>query len=285
MRWPAPRARPGLIVFVQTFGDLANFNPHLHLLATDGTFLPDGTFVACPPVPEELLAERFRQAVLEHLVGAGAISEGLRSTLLGWKHSGFSVHNQVRVADAPGRSQLAGYMLRAPMALEKMTYDRATGTVIYRSKMHAGLKRNFQLMPGAEWLELLLRHVPDRYEHLLRYVGWYSNRARGERAKRERQQGAAPSAAVPTAAQEPVRQASATWARLIRKVYEADPLACPQCQSPMRVIALIDDPAVVRRILEHLGRWAPLPPTRSPPADWPPGATIPLTYHPLPEIA
>jgi hypothetical protein len=25
----------------------------------------------------------------------------------------------------------------------------------------------------------------------------------------------------------------------------------------MRVIALIDDPAVVRRILEHLGRWAP----------------------------
>lgn len=49
--------------------------------------------------------------------------------------------------------------------------------------MHLGLKRNFQLMPGAEWLELLCRHIPDRYEHLVRYVGWYSNRARGERAK------------------------------------------------------------------------------------------------------
>ncbi len=53
-----------------------------------------------------------------------------------------------------------------------------TGTVIYRSKMHLGLKRNFQVMPGAQWLEMLLRHVPDRYEHLVRYVGWYSNRAR-----------------------------------------------------------------------------------------------------------
>jgi hypothetical protein len=31
-----------------------------------------------------------------------------------------------------------------------MTYDAATGTVIYRSAMYAGLKRNFQLMPGAE---------------------------------------------------------------------------------------------------------------------------------------
>ncbi len=38
-------------------------------------------------------------------------------------------------------------------------------------------------MPGAQWLELLLQHVPDRYEHLVRYVGWYSNRSRGERAK------------------------------------------------------------------------------------------------------
>ena len=26
--------------------------------------------------------------------------------------------------------------------------------VIYRSKMHASLKRNFQVMPGVEWLEL-----------------------------------------------------------------------------------------------------------------------------------
>lgn len=50
--------------------------------------------------------------------------------------------------------------------------------------MHAGLKRNFQVMPGAAWLELLGKHIPDRYEHLVRTIGWYSNRARGERTKR-----------------------------------------------------------------------------------------------------
>jgi len=37
------------------------------------------------------------------------------------------------------------------MSLEKMSYDAATGTVIYRSKMHASLKRNFQVMSGAAW--------------------------------------------------------------------------------------------------------------------------------------
>jgi len=37
----------------------------------------------------------------------------------------------------------------------------------------------------------------------------------------------------------------------------ADPLECPKCKGPMRVIALIDDPVVVREILVHLGRWQP----------------------------
>jgi hypothetical protein len=35
-----------------------------------------------------------------------------------------------------------------------MTDDARGGMVIYRSRLHWGLKRNFQLMPGAEWLEL-----------------------------------------------------------------------------------------------------------------------------------
>ena len=144
-------------------------------------------------------------------------------------------------------------------------------------------------MPGAEWLELLCKHIPDRYEHLVRYAGWYSNRARGERTKKS-----CPSAAVVLAssdepmASEFAARARATWARLIRKVYEADPLECPQCKGPMRVIALIEDPGVIRRILEHLGLWAPLATERSAPtgaANWPRHANLPLTYHPVPDIA
>jgi len=53
-------------------------------------------------------------------------------------------------------------------------------------------------------------------------------------------------------------------------------------------IALIEDSEVIRRMLEHLGLWAPLPSERSPPVDpasWPPYASLPLTYHPVPEIA
>lgn len=37
-------SQPGLILFIQTFGDLVTFNPHVHVLAADGVFRPDGVF-------------------------------------------------------------------------------------------------------------------------------------------------------------------------------------------------------------------------------------------------
>lgn len=55
-----PGGRPGLVLFVQTFGDLVNLHPHVHLLAADGAFGADGTFVELPAVPEALLAATLR---------------------------------------------------------------------------------------------------------------------------------------------------------------------------------------------------------------------------------
>ena len=42
----------------------------------------------------------------------------------------------------------------------------------------------------------------------------------------------------------------------------------PVCQSPMRVIALIDDPRLVEKILRHLGVWHD-PPARTVPSGQP----------------
>ena len=286
-----PGGREGLILFVQTFGDLVTFNPHIHVLAADGVFAEDGTFFMLPPVPHRLLERRFRDEVLALLLREGEISKDLVQRITAWRHTGFSVHNGVKVRDAAGRQRLAQYMLRAPFSLETMKYDERTGMVLYRSHLHKSLKRNYQLMPGAQWLELLCRHIPDRFEHLVRYVGWYSCRCRGERARL----GVATPVAEGAAPNDPIAdavRAHSTWARLIYKVYEIDPLECPKCKGPMQVIALIDDPAVVRRILTHLHLWSPAKryiPARGPPYVAPECAQgEPLnehSYHPVPDIA
>jgi hypothetical protein len=55
---------PGAIVCAQTFGALAHWHPHLHVLLTDGAFAPDGGFRPAPPHHPAVLQESFRRAVL-----------------------------------------------------------------------------------------------------------------------------------------------------------------------------------------------------------------------------
>ena len=54
-----------------------------------------------------------------------------------------------------------------------------------------------------------------------------ANRARGERANKEQHGVKLPASAVEPVTEHAAR-AKTAWARLIRKVYEADPLECPQ---------------------------------------------------------
>ena len=52
------------------------------------------------------------------------------------------------------------------------------------------------------------------------------------------------------------------WSLLMKRSYAIDVLCYPRCQGPMRLIAVIDNELVARRILEHLGLPARAPPSR-----------------------
>jgi len=76
----------------------------------------------------------------------------------------------------------------------------------------------------------------------------------------------------------PLKLPSKKWPDLILRMWHVDPLRCPVCQDPMRVIALIDDSRVVEKILRHLGAW------HDPPAPPPPGQPGPCTYVPCDDV-
>jgi hypothetical protein len=181
--------------------------------------------------------------------------------LLGWRHSGFSLHNAVRIGphDAEGRWAVAEYILRSPFSLEKLRYHATTSTVIYHSKMHPTLKRNFEVFSAIDWLAALTAHIPNAGEHLVRYYGWYSNVSRGKRRKAEGEE----RTGIEEFSEIAPSVAKRAWARLIKQVYEVDPLVCPRCAGAMRIIAFIEQPDVIEKILTHLGLW-PAPAHSSP---------------------
>lgn len=123
-----------------------------------------------------------------------------------------------------------------------MKYYPDKAKVTYKSKYGKEVKE-FSCL---EWMVALVSHIPDRGGQTVRYYGHYSNVTRG-RLKKENSEpeyhiieDGCPGSL------------NRSWARLIQKIYEVDPLICPRCGGDMRVIALLEDYKVVKKILDYL---------------------------------
>ena len=82
---------------------------------------------------------------------------------------------------------------------------------------------------GLDSLTALTAHIPNHGEHLVRYCGWYSNVIRGKRKNAENEAGGAGTQElVERPASASGRALKQQWARLIKQVYETDPLVCPR---------------------------------------------------------
>jgi len=62
-----------------------------------------------------------------------------------------------------------------------------------------------------------------------------------------------------------------TWRECIKKIWEVDPMECPQCKGEMKIISFINERPVIRKILEHLNLWVEQPKQRPPPPRAGPG--------------
>jgi hypothetical protein len=96
---------------------------------------------------------------------------------------------------------------------------------------------------------------------MVRYYGYYSNVSRGKRKRQNRAE------RIPCILEsdESSKEYRKNWARLIQKIYEVDPLTCPKCSGTMKVISVIEDEDVIKKILKHLGLWElkPRPPPKA----------------------
>jgi hypothetical protein len=95
-------------------------------------------------------------------------------------------------------------------------------------------------------------HIPDKGERMVRYYGYYSNLCRGRRQK-ENQDGVIP---YIIEQQENAKEYRRNWGRLIQKIYEVDPLACPRCQGKMSIISFIENEEVISKDIGTFGALA-----------------------------
>lgn len=57
-----------------------------------------------------------------------------------------------------------------------------------------------------------------------------------------------------------LRHKAMTWAQRLKRVFNIDESICPKCEGEAKVIACIEDQAVIDKILAHLMKKGALPP-------------------------
>ena len=235
---------PGVIAAIQTFGDQINFHPHLHFLVTEGGVDESGIFHKVSRIDDSRLAKLFAREVLADLVRRELLSPEWAKRILSWHHTGFNVHSLVRAKTKTEAERVGKYMIRPLLSLERLSFDEKEAKVCYR---YGESPEEVERMDYLVFIARVTSHIPDKGQVTVRYYGLYANAHRGRVKKASLE--AFPLQMVED---ELRRQPAKGWAEIIRKVYEVDPLICPQCGGQMRIIAFLTDHAVVDRIINHL---------------------------------
>ena len=154
----------GIVACRQTHGSRANWQPHRHLLVTEGGCQPDGTFVTWPAHDTARLTEAFRRAALRLFVRLALFDEAQAAGMRTWPHSGFHVHTAVWVPedDRACATRLVRDCARNPVVLERLTYDRTAKAVTYRSDTSDGPTAGTETADPLECLARVLVHIPDK---------------------------------------------------------------------------------------------------------------------------
>ena len=112
----------------------------------------------------------------------------------------------------------------------------------------------------AGYIARLAALVPRLRAHLTRYHGVFAphSRWRAEVIPAGRGIKAPPALDARTPAE---RHRAMTWAQRLKRVFGIEIETCVQCGGKVRVIASIEDPAVIAKILGHVATRAPPPGT------------------------
>jgi len=204
-----------------------------------------------------------------------ALSEEKRYSDRVAKQAGFSLHAGV-CAEAHQRKKLerlCRYLTRPAVSEQRISFTQG-GNIRYELKTPYRDGTTHVIFEPLDFIARLAALVPPPRVNLTRYHGVFAPNSQhralvtpGKRGKGNQSQH--PDEAKPSTPIE--RSAAMSWAQRLKRVFNIDIEVCTQCGGPVKVIASIEDPDVIKKILEHLKKKddtqeaVQLPDARAPP--------------------
>ncbi len=147
--------------------------------------------------------------------------------------------------------------------------------LVYRFKKPCGDGTAAIKMKPLEMMERLAALVPRPRVHLTRFHGvvgphYKYRKLIVPKKKVELSLVAGADAAHPADSDKPPASFKRiAWAQLLKRVFNIDVTVCSHCKGKVKIIAAIEDPKVIKKILNHMGLPSSAPrlaPARGPPA-------------------
>lgn len=161
------------------------------------------------------------------------------------KMAGFSLHAGT-VCEAHQRSKLerlCRYITRAPVAMKRLSVDDR-GRVVYRYRHPFRDGSTHVVFEPLDFISRLATLVPRPRLNLTRFHGVFApNFNYRDRVVRRRPQGKVDI---------DKSKAPMSWMQRLKRVFAIDIEACPLCGGKLRVIACIEEPWLIRKILGHV---------------------------------
>ena len=188
--------------------------------------------------------------------------------------AGFSLHAGV-AAKADQRDKLerlCRYVTRPAIAEKRLSLTHQ-GKVRYELKTPYRDGTTHVIFEPVDFIAKLAALVPKPRVNLTRYHGVFAPNSRHRVSVTPARRGKASQKTVADQDEKtPVQSHVAmTWAQRLKRVFNIDVKTCRVCGGAAKVIACIEDPAVIRKILNHLQEKSPrdsgvlIPTPRAPP--------------------
>jgi len=236
-----------------------------------------------PDEPDDLLLAMISAASVHGRVALGSkagtpiarvrVDPGKRPTFVpgelcaDWE--GFSLHAKVRIEhdQRDKLERLCRYVARPPLAIERLSL-LPDGRVAHELRRPWRDGTTHMLFDPLTFIERLAALVPRPRRPLLTYHGVLAPAASWRDSIVPVPDSDDSSERCSHSPDEPPAKRWRTWAELMKRAFEVDVLVCPHCHGARKLISLITDPPVIRRILSHLKLPLEFPfvtPARAPP--------------------
>jgi len=220
---------PGFIMVLHTFGRDLKWNPHIHCLISEGGYSDDGVWRNVKHFDYTFLRNAFRTALLNEMESKiGSSFKKVKAKCYREHQQGFYVYAKPNLCDPRIVVKYIGRYLGRPV-IATSRIDKYDGEMVtFHYNRHEDEQYIEETIPAMEFIQRLIRHIPEKHFKMIRYGGIYA-RHREIDSKLYR---------AISKSKHHIYRSFNQWRTAILSSFGYDPLVCPDCQHRMEFLEL-----------------------------------------------